>query len=139
MHSREKLHQFAIPIVCWAFALNHDAEIINYQVNVTKDSEDFYSGRANGESLVHDYVVSDVEKSDLDLVIIGHDHEDGYGEGYITLETKVHRLKAVQFSRWIILLWILVPESLFMKFQKMTADFHPCVILISYWNPVIII
>ncbi|MDO5821236.1 MAG: hypothetical protein Q4Q32_05395 [Methanobrevibacter sp.] len=82
MHSREKLHQFAIPIVCWAFALNHDAEIINYQVNVTKDPEDFYSGRANGESLVHDYVVSDVEKSDLDLVIIGHDHEDGYGEGY---------------------------------------------------------
>lgn len=82
MHSREKLHQFAIPMACWLFTLNHDADVINYRVNVTKDPEDFNQGRANGESLVHDYVVSDVNKSDLDLVIIGHDHEDGYGEGY---------------------------------------------------------
>ena len=56
MHSREKLHKFILPLVC--------------------------RGRANGESLVHDYVVSDVAKLNPDLVIIGHDHEPSYGAGY---------------------------------------------------------
>ena len=83
MHSREKLHKFILPIVCRAFAFSHgDVEIVNYQVKVTASPEKFEQGRNNGESLVHDYVVSDVAKSDPDLVIIGHDHEPGYGEGY---------------------------------------------------------
>lgn len=83
MHSREKLHKFILPLVCRFFALTHkDVELVNYCVKVTDSPEEFNRGRANGESLVHDYVVSDVEKSDLDLVIIGHDHEVGYGEGY---------------------------------------------------------
>lgn len=83
MHSREKLHKFILPLVCRAFAFSHgDVEIVNYQVKVTASPEKFEQGRNNGESLVHDYVVSDVAKSDPDLVIIGHDHEPGYGEGY---------------------------------------------------------
>lgn len=83
MHSREKLHQFVLPLASRLFALTHpDVEIVEYRVKVTKDPEDFDKGRANGESLVHDYVVGDVKKSDLDLVIIGHDHEPTYGEGY---------------------------------------------------------
>ena len=83
MHSREKLHKFVLPLVCRFFAINHkDAEIVNYYVQVTDSPEKFKKGRANGESLVHDYVVSDVKKSDFDLVIVGHDHEPGYGEGY---------------------------------------------------------
>lgn len=83
MHSREKLHKFILPLVCRAFAFSHGyVEVINYQVKVTDSPEDFNKGRANGESLVHDYVVSDVAKWDPDLVIIGHDHEPGYGEGY---------------------------------------------------------
>ena len=83
MHSREKLHKFILPLVCWAFAFSHgDVEVINYQVQVTDSPDDFDRGRANGESLVHDYVVSDVANANPDLVIIGHDHEPGYGEGY---------------------------------------------------------
>ena len=83
MHSREKLHKFVLPLACRFFALTHrDVEIINYRVNVTDSPEDFNRGRANGESLVHDYVVEDVAKSDPDLVIVGHDHEPTYGEGY---------------------------------------------------------
>lgn len=83
MHSRETLHLYVLPLVCKYFSLTHmDAEIINYRVKVTDSPEDFNRGRANGESLVHDYVVDDVAKSDPDLVIIGHDHEEGYGEGY---------------------------------------------------------
>ncbi|MBQ2961828.1 hypothetical protein [Methanobrevibacter sp.] len=83
MHSRESLHKLILPLACRFFAFTHsDAEIINYQVKVTDSPEKFEQGRKNGESLVHDYVVSDVAKSDPDLVIIGHDHEPGYGEGY---------------------------------------------------------
>lgn len=83
MHSREKLHQYVLPYVSKAFAFLHpDVKVVNYIVNVTKDPEDFTKGRANGESLVHDYVVKDVKKEDFDVVIIGHDHEPGYGEAY---------------------------------------------------------
>ena len=83
MHSREKLHKFVLPLVCRFFAVTHgDVEVVNYYVQVTDSPEKFKKGRANGESLVHDYVVSDVAKSDFDLVIVGHDHEPGYGEGY---------------------------------------------------------
>ena len=83
MHSRESLHKLILPLVCRFFAFTHnDVEIVNYCVKVTDSPEDFYKGRANGESLVHDYVVGEVAKSDPDLVIIGHDHEPGYGEGY---------------------------------------------------------
>lgn len=83
MHSREKLHKFVLPLVCRFFAFTHqDVELINYCVIVTDSPEDFNRGRANGESLVHDYVVRDVAKWDPDLVIIGHDHEPDYGEGY---------------------------------------------------------
>lgn len=83
MHSREKLHKLILPLVCRAFAFSHgDVEVINYQIKVTDSPEDFNRGRANGETLVHDYVVNDVAELDPDLVIIGHDHEQGYGEGY---------------------------------------------------------
>ena len=83
MHSREKLHKLILPLVCRAFAFSHgDVEVINYQVKVTDSPEEFYQGRENGESLVHDYVVNDVARLNPDLVIIGHDHEPGYGEGY---------------------------------------------------------
>ena len=83
MHSRELNHKYVLPLVSKLFAfLNPDVKIVNYVVNVTDHPEDFNIGRANGESLVHDYVVKDVAKEDLDLVIIGHDHEPTYGDGY---------------------------------------------------------
>ena len=65
----------------WADA-HSDAKIIHYQVNVTKDPQDYEKGRANGESLVHDYVNPDVTKSDANCVIISHSHIPEYGQGF---------------------------------------------------------
>ena len=61
---------------------NNDVKIVNYQVNVTDRPQDYEAGRANGESLVHDYVNPDIAKSDADAVIIAHSHVPEYGEGY---------------------------------------------------------
>ena len=59
-----------------------DVKIIHYQVNVTKNPKDYKKGRANGESLVHDFVNPDVTQSDADCVIISHSHVEWYGEGF---------------------------------------------------------
>lgn len=61
---------------------NDDVKIINYKVTVTKNPEDYNEGRANGESLVHDYVNPSVTQSDADAVIISHSHNPNYGEGF---------------------------------------------------------
>lgn len=101
MHSRETLHKFILPLVCRIFALTHnDAEIVNYCVHVTDSPKDFNKGRANGESLVHDYVVGEVAKSDPDLVIIGHDHEKGYGEWYY-VATPTMDNESVEFAEGV--------------------------------------
>ena len=72
MHSREKLHKLILPLVCRAFAFSHgDVEVINYQVQVTDSPEDFNKGRANGETLVHDYVVMDNASVDLAEEVTG--------------------------------------------------------------------
>lgn len=59
-----------------------DVKIIHYQTNVTKNPQDYEEGRANGESLIHDYVNPDVTKSDADCVIIAHSHMPTYGQGF---------------------------------------------------------
>ena len=61
---------------------NDDVKIINYKVTVTQNPQDYEKGRANGESLVHDYVNPSIMKSDVDAVIISHSHIPEYGEGF---------------------------------------------------------
>ena len=61
---------------------NNDVKIIHYKVTVTENPEDYNEGRANGESLVHDYVNPHVTSSDADAVIISHSHNPNYGEGF---------------------------------------------------------
>ena len=83
IHPREKLAIDPEIKAAKEFCSEHkDVKIIHYQVNVTKDPEDYEKGRANGESLVHDFVNPDVTKSDADSVIISHSHVEWYGEGY---------------------------------------------------------
>ena len=60
----------------------NDTKILHYQVNVTKDPKNYKKSRANGESLVHDFVNPDVTHSDADCVIISHSHVEWYGEGF---------------------------------------------------------
>ena len=61
---------------------NDNVKIINYKVTVTQNPEDYEEGRANGESLVHDYVNPSVTASDANAVIISHSHNPEYGEGF---------------------------------------------------------
>lgn len=61
---------------------NNDVKIIHYKVTVTQNPEDYEQGRANGESLVHDFVNPHVTQSDADAVIISHSHNPDYGQGF---------------------------------------------------------
>lgn len=83
IHPREKLSISPEIKAAKEYGEEHDdVKIINYQVNVTADRDDYDKSRANGESLVHDFVNPDVTKSDADAVIISHSHIEGYGEGF---------------------------------------------------------
>jgi len=83
MHPRENLSTNLAPEVVKLFAIMNKVEIADYHVTVTEQPQDFNQGRNNGESLVQKYVVPDIIKnSSYQLVIICHDHEKGYGEGY---------------------------------------------------------
>ncbi|MBI5680520.1 MAG: hypothetical protein HZC47_06495 [Methanobacterium sp.] len=82
MHPREDLSKSVVPSSVKYYALTHNIEIVNYQVSVTNQPEVFTASRSNGEGLVAQYIVPDIQKSDYSLVIICHDHEKGYGTGY---------------------------------------------------------
>ncbi len=103
MHPRETLSSTIVPYVIKFYALTHNVEITNYQVNVQDHPTDFTLGRSNGQALVAQYITPDIQKSDYGLVIICHDHEKGYGEGFyfatptmdsksVTLGNAVHAL-----------------------------------------------
>ena len=104
MHPREISAKEVLPGVVKAYSKSHNVEIVNYQVDVTKDPTDFSVGRANGQYLVAKYVIPDIKKSHYSLVIIVHDHEKGYGsDGYyiatpsmdsrsVTLGQSVHNI-----------------------------------------------
>jgi len=103
MHPREISAKTVVPEVIKNYTLTHNVEIVNYQINVTNDPNDFTIGRHNGEGLVIKYVIPDIAKSDYSLVIICHDHKKGYGNGYyiatsskdnksVALAESVHKL-----------------------------------------------
>ncbi|MGL4669064.1 MAG: hypothetical protein ACRCVG_00505 [Methanobacteriaceae archaeon] len=96
MHPRENLSKNVLPEVAWKYGFFNNVEIVNYQINVTNRPDNFVASRINGESLVAKYVIPDINKENFDLVIIGHDHEEGYGEGYYiatpTLDDKSMKL-----------------------------------------------
>ena len=81
IHPKEKISINPEIQAAREYANDHsEVNIIHYQVNVTKDSND--KERANGEKLVHDYVNPDVTKSGANCVIFSHSHDDGNSEGY---------------------------------------------------------
>lgn len=97
MHPREKLSTDLVPHVIKIFALLNNVEIVDYHVTVTDQPQDFYVGRSNGQDLVERYVIPDIKGSDYQLVIIAHDHEQGYGEGYY-IATPTHDGKSVSMA-----------------------------------------
>ncbi len=82
MHPREISAKNVVPDVVKTYAATHNVEIVNYQVKVTLDPQNFAAGRANGQDLVAQYVIPDIKNSDYSMVIIVHNHEQGYGSGY---------------------------------------------------------
>lgn len=51
-----------------------------YEVNVTKNPSDYEEGRLNGQLLAREYIVPDIEKMSIKLVIDVHSHRGGYEE-----------------------------------------------------------
>ncbi len=82
IHPREKLAINPEIESAKRFALTQNAVLINYNVTVTKDSEDYKNSRYNGEHLVSEFVLPDIYQSNADAVIISHSHIEGYGEGF---------------------------------------------------------
>jgi hypothetical protein len=82
MHPREDLSTNVVPYMIKLFAMLNVVEVADYHVKVINNPNDFYIGRSSGEALVAEYAVPDIKKSEYQLVIIAHDHEPGYGEGY---------------------------------------------------------
>jgi hypothetical protein len=97
MHPREYLATSLVPQVVKLFALINRVEIVDYHVTVTDQAQDFYKGRNNGQALVTQYVTPDIQKYGYQLVIIAHDHEKGYGEGFY-LATPTHDTKSVTLA-----------------------------------------
>jgi hypothetical protein len=49
---------------------------------VEEDADKYKESRKNGETLVVNYIMPDIYKSDIDLVIISHSHIPSYGKGF---------------------------------------------------------
>jgi hypothetical protein len=98
MHPRELHATNLVPLVLQLYALLNNVEIVNYQVGVTDHPNDFDIGRSNGQALVAQYVNPDIIKSNYSMVIICHDHEQGYGEGYY-FATPTHDSKSVSLGQ----------------------------------------
>jgi len=98
MHPREDLATSTVPQVIKIFAILNNVEIVDYHVTVTDQPQDYDVGRQNGQALVAQYVIPDVKKSDYQLVIIAHDHEQGYGDGYY-IATPTHDSKSVSLGQ----------------------------------------
>lgn len=97
MHPREKLSTNLVPHVVKLFALLNKVELVDYHVTVTSQPQEFFVGRQNGQDLVEEYVIPDIKTTDYQLVIIAHDHEPGYGEGYY-IATPTHDYKSVSLG-----------------------------------------
>ncbi|HNR26298.1 MAG TPA: hypothetical protein PKI66_06270 [Methanobacteriaceae archaeon] len=97
MHPREGLATNMVPHAIKLFALLNQVEVADYHVRVDDKPDDFTIGRNNGEGLVAQYAVPDIVKSNYQLVIVSHDHEPGYGEGYY-IATPTHDVKSVSIG-----------------------------------------
>jgi len=51
-----------------------------YRINVTKNPSDYNEGRLNGQLLAREYVVPDIERMSIKLVIDVHSHRGSYKE-----------------------------------------------------------
>ena len=89
MHPREKLSIASASDVISQYNLSTNEEIIHYAINITDNPDNYVTGRSNGECMVAQYIIPDIKKSDVDMVIVCHDHGPGYGRGYYIATPKM--------------------------------------------------
>jgi len=89
MHPRENLSKTVARDVIKNYDLPTNYEIICYDITVLDNPDNFNIGRANGEELAARYILPDIVKSKVDLIIICHDHEPGYGNGFYIATPKM--------------------------------------------------
>lgn len=82
IHPREPLSKNVMTDLLKKYNVPPGWTVVQYDINVVKNPDDFSIGRTNGETLAATYILSDIVKSKYELVIICHDHEYGYGEGF---------------------------------------------------------
>lgn len=88
MHPRENVSSSVSEDAIKNYARSCNVNIVNYKVEVNENPDYVFSGRKKGETLVVNYVVPDIAKSDYDVVIICHDHKKDYGDGfYVAIPT----------------------------------------------------
>jgi hypothetical protein len=89
MHPREKLSIRTVSDVVHQYNLSSNQAIVHYMVNITNDPDNYINGRTYGEGMVSQYIIPDIKKSNIDVVIICHDHAPGYGRGYFVATPKM--------------------------------------------------
>lgn len=98
MHPREKIAIDPMKNAAMNYALTHDLEITNYDIHVVDNPDNYTLGRFNGEELANQYIVPDIKKSNYNLVIIFHAHQQGYGSGYY-ISTPAMDNKSVEMAQ----------------------------------------
>jgi len=97
IHPRERLSKVVWNDLLRNYPVPEGSEIVQYDINVIDMPDDFNTGRYNGEMLAATYILPDILKSKYDLVIVCHDHQPGYGEGFFITTPKMDVL-SVKFA-----------------------------------------
>lgn len=82
IHPREKLSKSVASDIVKDNHPYSNLEFVHYDITVTDNPYNYNAGRNNGEGLAADYILPDILRSSIDLVIICHDHKLGYGQGF---------------------------------------------------------
>ncbi len=97
IHPREKLSKTVWTDLLKKYVVPEGFQIVEYDINVVDKPNDFTVGRANGESLAATFVLPEISKSQYDLIVVCHDHEPGYGEGFFIATPRMDS-KSVSFA-----------------------------------------
>lgn len=97
IHPRERLSKAVWNDLLRNYHVPEGSEIVHYDINVLDLPNDFNTGRYNGEMLAATYVLPDILKSKYELVIVCHDHQPGYGEGFFITTPKMDEI-SVKFA-----------------------------------------
>ena len=89
IHPREALSKAVWSDVLKNYPVPENVDLVQYDINVVNNPNDFAIGRNNGENLAATYILPDILKSKYDLIIVCHDHQPGYGEGFFLATPKM--------------------------------------------------